>query len=122
MEINWITIEEVTFFSTIWTIGFLVSLFRTLSDDTDQSVRVSIFSSGLVGFYSLACVAIRIGEHTDGISGIGSHIFIAILIGAAGPYHEKIIYLTLKKVGFLPNEKDKNIDTVDPPDSSNNPN
>lgn len=101
VEIEWITLEKVTYFSVVWLLGFMVALARGNSTRNNQSFRISFSSSAYIGFLSLGVAAYRIGDSSDGIDGVGSGIFLSILIGASGPFHELIIETALKKFGLI---------------------
>lgn len=99
---EWLRIEEASFYALVWAFAFLVSLFRTLGSDDSQSLRMCFFSSGVVGFFAFAVVSFWIGrDDPDQLRGHWYYLGVATLIGLAGPLNQTMLATMLKNLGLL---------------------
>jgi len=102
--VDWINAEQVSFYTAVVIIAFLVSLAVSYSRDTIKSFRISLCSSVVTGFFAFVIVGISTGRNTDGISGHVFYLAISALIGMSGKYQTRMIERILKQSGFIDNE------------------
>jgi hypothetical protein len=88
---DWLNVDEALFYGLVWTMGFLSSLFVTLTSPNYQLIGKCFFVGAVSGFLAFSVVSIFVGRVSEPISGHWYYLGIASLIGLSSKYQEQMI-------------------------------
>jgi len=97
----WLNVDEALFYSLIWTMGFLSSIFVTLGSADDKPTRKCLFVGAISGFLAFSIVSIFVGRVAQPLSGHWYYLGVASLIGLGSKFQDEILKNFLKKMKLL---------------------
>lgn len=99
---EWLNIDQITFYSLVWLTGFLSSLFVVMENDIPCKKSIKI--AGISGCTSFFIVGMMCGKINGPLDGQWYYIAVAAGIGLACKYQNKILKSGFKKFGINLNE------------------
>lgn len=101
----WLNIDEAIFYSLVWTMAFLSSLFGTLNSADNKPIGKCLFIGAVSGFLAFSAISILVGRLNEPVSGHWYYLGISSLIGLGAKFQDQMLANLLRKMKLLSNDK-----------------